>query len=187
MEDEMATKSAQTRRGAITAALGLAATTAVGEMPASAYAAGSADDTTYTRPDPPRVSVTYPSSWDLATTLLTDLDDPKQAFAVSPATLTPAPSRDFTGLPDFRDLDPNASLLLLMFEPFSQDLAGGTSPISKLSFNDLDVRPDGPPGFVWRSQWYSSADWVYTLFLWIPVGQSDTSAEAAVVNQIVLV
>ena len=51
-----------------------------------------------------------------------------------------------------------------MFEPFSQGLAAGTSPISDLSFDNLTVRPDGPPGFVWRSQWYASTAWVYTLF-----------------------
>ena len=67
-----------------------------------------------------------------------------------------------------------------MFELFSQSYAAGTSPISDLSFDNLTVRPDGPPGFVWRSQWYASTAWVYTLFLWIPGGQDDTTAEEAV-------
>ena len=54
-------KSAQTRRRVITTAIGVGASAAVGGRATDALSAID-DTTTYTRPDPPQVSVTYPSS-----------------------------------------------------------------------------------------------------------------------------
>ncbi|MGH3429216.1 MAG: hypothetical protein ACRDQZ_16890 [Mycobacteriales bacterium] len=155
---------------------------------ASRTSVDASDWNTYTRPDPPKVSVSFPPSYTLFPRFVTDLTYPYECFSLCNEALTPLPSDDQDGMPNLRDLGAGDAFVTVFADTLTSENANLGAPVpTPLSMSDLAAIPDSgasASGFDRYGAWFHSATWVYTMLIWIgrssPEGPTISSVVATV-------